>query len=392
MSDIDFEQALTLPAWLVVQAKSRGRALALRRKSLGRWHAWTWAQVAGEVSHVASSLAAHGFARGDRVVIAGEPRPEALVVALAAQWLGGAAVYVDLVGPSGSLDLGTPCPRFTFVERGVQLDLLARLTNGEPFHRVVYADPRGIVPTPDGRTIAYEALRAPGAPTVGVPRAEPDDVAFAFGSRWEGVGVAPASLSITHGEALAGARALLRAVAIGPDRDALAPRSLTPEVARVFVGSWLMAGFRVHFPERESTRDVDRRELTPSLVVGTADSYARLRQRVIENLPVATSLHRRLVDWALAPSTQGLDEVLRRTAGEMLVRRPLREVIGLSRVEVSLVAGAEPEANVAAFFSRLGLELRSLDSPGGAMGPATRGRATDAERPSGSLPIPGEAQ
>jgi hypothetical protein len=113
---------------------------------------------------------------------------------------------------------------------------------------------------------------------------------------------------------------------------------------------------------------------------------------VIENLPVATSLHRRLVDWALAPSTQGLDEVLRRTAGEMLVRRPLREVIGLSRVEVSLVAGAEPEANVAAFFSRLGLELRSLDSPGGAMGPATRGRATDAERPSGSLPIPGEAQ
>jgi hypothetical protein len=392
MSDPDFKQALTLPAWLAVQATTRGGAPALRRKSLGRWRAWTWRQVADEVSHVASSLAARGFARGDRAVIAGEPRPEALVVALAAQWLGGAAFYVDLVGPTGSLDLGTPRPRFAFVERGAQLDLLTRLTSGAPFDRVVYADPRGIVPGPDGRLIAYEALAAPGAPTVDLPRAEPGDVAFAFGRRWEGVGPAPRPRSITHCEALAGARALLRAVAIGADRDALVPRSQTPESARAFVGSWLMAGFRLHFPETQSTRDVDRRELAPWLVVGTADSYAGLRQRVIQNLPAPTSPQRRLVDWALAPSTHGLDEVLRRTVGEVLVRRPLREVIGLSRVALSLVAGAAPEASVAAFFSRLGLKLRSLDDPGAAAATAARGRAADAERPSGSLPIAGEAQ
>jgi hypothetical protein len=389
MSHTDFEQALTLPAWLAVQARTRGAVVALRRKSLGLWRAWTWRQVADEVSRVASSLAAHGFARGDRVVIAGEPRPEALLLAFAAQWLGGAAVCVDLGGPAGSLDLGAPRPQFAFVEHGGQFALLERLADGAPFDRVVYGDPRGVVPSPDARLIAYEALAAFRGP-IDPPRADPGDLAFAFARRVEAAGPAPPPCAITHREALAGARALLRDGAIGADHDALAPRSQTPEFARAFVGSWLVAGFRLHFPEKASTRDVDRRELSPSLVIGTADSYARLRQRVTENLPAPRSPQRRLVDWALAPSTTGLDELLRRTAGEALVRRPLREVIGLSRVELLLVAGAAPEASVAAFFSRLGLELRSLDDAG-ASAAAVRERAADLEQPSGSLPVAGEA-
>src|SRR3954467_14831049 len=85
----------TLPDYLAHWAFHRARAVALRHKAHGNWSAWTWGDLQAEVARVAAALAARGFERGEVVAVAAELSPQALAVALAAQGLGGAALWVE---------------------------------------------------------------------------------------------------------------------------------------------------------------------------------------------------------------------------------------------------------------------------------------------------------
>ncbi|MNR37341.1 hypothetical protein D3C85_1553490 [compost metagenome] len=61
--------------------------------------------------------------------------------------------------------------------------------------------------------------------------------------------------------------------------EALAARAFAASgQARYLLAPWLLAGFRLNFPERLETRDQDRRELGPSLVLGTRETYGRLHE------------------------------------------------------------------------------------------------------------------
>ncbi len=348
---MSFDQVSTLPALLDAQARARPDVVCLRWKVRGRWYALTWREAASEVARLSGGFAGLGLARGDVLLVVGDSSVEALLLVLAGQRLGAAV----LPYPSASLDTSSR-RTFAVVERGEQLERLSS-TPGTLPEAVVCIDARGVVPDGHTKVLSYQELASAtsGSEATGVVSgALPDDVAFAFPPR---SGVAAL---VSHEDALTGAARLLENTGIDATCSALMPRALSLEVARSFVGAWLRAGFCLSFPERSSTRDVDRPEIAPSLVVGTATSFARLQERVIENLPKAGSLQRRLVDWALAPSTQGLDEGLRATVGRALVRRPLRKVIGLSRVKLAFIDGTGPEDRVSAFFARLGVELRPL--------------------------------
>ncbi|MEK1834224.1 MAG: AMP-binding protein, partial [Pseudomonas sp.] len=85
----------TLPQWLQHQARQQGTGIALRHKRLGVWQVLTWRQLATEVQRLSTALQARGFVPGATLVIVSRPRPEALIAALAAQWLGGVAALLD---------------------------------------------------------------------------------------------------------------------------------------------------------------------------------------------------------------------------------------------------------------------------------------------------------
>ena len=65
----------TFPKLLLQNAAKRGQRPAIREKDLGIWQTWTWSQVADEIRALACGLAAMGFKRGDKIVIAGDNRP-----------------------------------------------------------------------------------------------------------------------------------------------------------------------------------------------------------------------------------------------------------------------------------------------------------------------------
>lgn len=339
----------TLPAHLCEQARRRPGTVALRFKRLGIWHEKRWPALLAEVAGAAAALQADGFGESDVLVLLGQPSPEAVVMLLAAQWLGGVVAPLALdAGPgvlaSALVGLG-PC--VAFGDDQEQVDRL--LAAGFSGRRLIYADARGL------HAYRQTVLADYGEWLAAAPRgpAQPRCVARGVALRYHAEGGwddGPVG-DISHAEILDGARRLIAASGLDAREEAFAGRRCAPAgVVRYLLAPWLLAGFTLNIAESPESRDRDRREIGPSLVVGSAATYARLRSRIQARLPASQDGWRgRLVSAALH-SRGGL-------LARLLVRRPLAEVAGLGRVRHALVVGPAPDVELTVFFARLGVSL-----------------------------------
>ena len=346
----------SLPQWLQRQALEHGTDVALRHKHLGVWQERTWAHVADEVRHFASALQARGFAAGATLTIISRPRPQALLAALAAQWLGGVASLFDPLETAAEQvqRLATLQPDFVLVE-GVEEMLRLRAAQVAVGVRV-YLDKRGLSDSaPFAQALDYAALAAERPIVDLAPQGQVLQTAFVF---YRGSGRAMEEQRVSHAELLQEGQRLLAREGLGRQEEALAARAFASGgQARYLLAPWLMAGFRLNFPENLATRDRDRRELGPTLVAGTRETYERLHRYALERLPEPGSWSRGLVDWALA-AQPGL---LQRHLGNWLVRRPLRDVLGFSRTRAPLLVGDALPPETQAFFQALGIKVRQWD-------------------------------
>ncbi|MBL8435395.1 MAG: long-chain fatty acid--CoA ligase [Zoogloea sp.] len=348
----DRRPAAGLPGWLHLQAAGQARGVALRHKRLGVWQERTWSEVLVEVGGLAGALSERGFRPGSTLTILSNPRPEALLLALAAQWLGGCAAVLEPRGEPGAPDLlaRTPGRDFVFAEGLAEVERVRRA--GLAPTLLVYADPRGLGADP--ARVSYPALAASTGGHVPALLARPAAVAFVFLRRGSGEEVEFQQTS--HVDLLREGLALVNGEALTHREEAFAARAFAASgQARYLLAPWLIAGFCLNFPEGLETRDIDRRELGPTLVAGTRETWLRLESLVHERLPVAGTWQRRLVDRALAPRASGLTRLL----GGWLVRRPLRDVLGFTRTRVPLIIGEPLPEDSAQFFAALGIAVRN---------------------------------
>ena len=349
----------TLPAWLQEQVQRQPSGIALRHKHLGIWQVRSWMQVAEEVGVLAGALHAKGFGAGASLAVLSRPRPEALLLSLAAQWLGGEAALFDPLEPAESQAalLSELRPQFLFAEGLAELRRVqgAGVTPG----LVLYADTRGVAnDSLAAPVLDYQTLLAEGRNTLSPLQARADDTAFAL-YRQTATGALELQ-RISHSELLQHGVHLVQHEQLSRHEEALAARAFAAGgQARYLLAPWLIAGFCLNFPENLATRDHDRRELGPTLVAGTRDTYARLHTQVLHRLPEPGSWRRRLVDWALRP-TPG---AWRRSAGYWLIRRPLRDVLGFSRTRAALLVGEPLDEPVQAFFHALDITVRPWPDP-----------------------------
>jgi long-subunit acyl-CoA synthetase (AMP-forming) len=355
----DNPQPGTLPQWLQQQARQQGTGIALRHKRLGVWQVRTWRQLAAEVEQLATALQVRGFVPGASLVIVSRPRPEALMAALAAQWLGGVAALLD---PLEAAAAQVPLLRelhteWVFAEGHGEIQRL-RAAGLAP-RLLIYADGRGLAGVSQaGDTLAFAQLQQQGSDHRLEPQARAERTAFAFYRL--GAGQRIEQQRISHAELLQEGRRLVHSEQLGRQEEALAARAFAAGGhARYVLAPWLMAGFRLNFPENLATRDQDRRELGPTLVAGTRDTYERLHAQVLARLPEPGSWRRRLVDWALVANPGALQRHL----GYWLIRRPLRDVLGFSRTRVPLLVGEALAPPTLAFFQALAIEVRSWPDP-----------------------------
>lgn len=342
----------TLPQALQQQAAERGPALALRYKQLGIWQTRRWAQVLEDVRRLAGALQQLGFEARDELLIISQARVEALLLALAAQWLGG---RVGLLDPR--LDhrprLALLQPRFALAEDQAAVAQLNAAP--QPPRALLYLDGRGLNPPQPGNLRRYDDLLSEASLEPAPPQAEPHNTAFVFYPDTD-----QTALRLSHGQLLEGARQLVAREALSADEEALAARVFAASgQARYLLAPWLVAGFCLNFPEALETRDTDRRELGPSLVLGTRESYGRLAQWAEERLPLPGSFSHGLYRWALVPGRGALGTWL----GHWLIRRPLLDVLGMSRLRVPLLVGPALTEDSAAFFATLGIRPRHWHEP-----------------------------
>lgn len=364
-----------LPASLLARARQRGGDIALRHKHLGLWQQCSWRQLLAEVQGLASGLREAGFSAGDSLVILSRPRSEALLASLAAQWLGGVAALLD---PLAADDEQVTLLRelasdFVFAEGQEEVERV-RLAALSP-RLLFYADARGLSAS---GVQGYASLAAKPAQGDVPILARGELPAFSF-HRLEAGQAQQHWLS--HAQLLGEGRRLIEQERLSANEEALAARTFAASgQARYLLAPWLLAGFRLNFPESLATRDNDRRELGPTLVLGTHDSYGRLYALAQQRLPLPGSLLRRGLDWAL----DGRGGVLRNSVGHWLLRRPLRDVLGLSRTRVPLLVGETLPAEAQAFFAALGVAPRAWPE-------AAQWQAAQRLRPSTAWPQ-GQAQ
>ncbi|MGZ8252366.1 MAG: hypothetical protein ACXW1P_07765, partial [Methylophilaceae bacterium] len=100
-----------------------------------------------------------------------------------------------------------------------------------------------------------------------------------------------------------------------------------------------------------------RRELGPTLVAGTRQTYQRLEALIESRLPLPGSIVRALFDWSLSSPPSSWWS--RKLIAYWLIIRPLRDVIGFSRTRIPLLVGESLPEKSSRFFASLGIEIRN---------------------------------
>ena len=348
--------AETLPNWLAWQARERPASVAIRHKQLGIWQQSNWQSAHDAVLRAARLLQQQGFSQGDTLFLLSEPRPEALLLSLAAHWLGGVSAPLDpAYAQPQLLDLlHTLRPRFVFAEAQAQVDQV--LAAKPDVQLVIYADARGLADYRHPAMQAYSQIMTGAIDEAWDSVAEGNDVAFRFyrlSSQYQ-----LEYRELTHAELLNNGRQLVAQEALTDQEQALAARAFAASGhARYLLSPWLLAGFTLNFPENLATRDTDRRELGPTLVAGTAATYQRLYALTQSRWPLDNSWQFLLVAWALRIAQKRLPVLS--TVANWLVILPLQDVLGLRRTRVPLLVGEPLSAEAEQFFLSIGIRVRA---------------------------------
>lgn len=348
--------ANTLPSVLQLQTVHQYAKIAIRHKQLGIWHEKNWAEIKQEVLRLAEMLKINGFQQGDILYLLTDPRPEALLISIAAHWLGGVSAPLQISDDETKIIslIQQLKPSYIFAEGQLQVDLVQK--SNQQAKLIIYADARGLSRYRHEILKPYSQIFAQEIPIFyeqGI--ANPNEIAFAF-FRLDAADQIEVEY-LTHADMLKQGNHLIAQERLTAKEQAFAARTFAASgQMRYLLAPWLLAGFTLNFPENINTRDIDRREIGPTLVAGTAQTYQRLESLIHSRLPTPGSLSRSILDWSLQTKKQS--SALRKCLAYYLIIRPLKDVIGFSYTRVPLLVGEPLSVPTANFFASLQINIK----------------------------------
>ncbi len=391
-SDPRSAQRRTLPQLLFAAAAERGDAPFLRAKRHGIWVARSWRQVAAEVRQLAHALRRRGIGAGDVVVMISENLPELYLLEYAVQALGGAVTCLYPDASSVELDyIVQHCgARLVVAQDQEQVDKALVLDGAAvQLQAIVFLEERGLWDYADARLLSFDALRAAGAtPSADEERAlqaaidDARDEQLAVLCYTSGTTGKPKGVVLTHRYLTDNAYRLIASFGIPRGLAYLSyisPAWAAEQITGLALG--LLAPAVVHFSEKPATVQADLREIGPQFLLFTPRQWEMMDSAVAGAMLDARSWRRRLVGWALGPTT---GSGWRGWLAERLVKRAIRDNLGLKQALIALSAGSGMSAEVFRRFHALGVPLRNLYGSteaglvsahwGGSFDPATLGR------------------
>ena len=365
-------------------ARVRGGRPAFRHKVFGIWRTWTWAEVYDETRALAQGLAGLGFAKGDRIAIAGANWPRLYWTITAAQMLGAAPVpvYADSVADEIALVLESAGVNFIVAQDQEQVDKILSIADRLPrLTHLLYDEKRGISGYEDPRLFSLDRVMADGRAALAEP-----DVAEALDRRIDqGDGGDPSVILYTSGTTgrskgvvLSGERCIAAA------RDTVAFDNLTDrdEVLAYLPLAWVgdhylnyaqgfVAGFCMACPESADTAAEDLREIGPTFHFAPPRVFEALLTRVMIRMEDASAFKRWLFRHFMAVARRWGEKIVNGeplpwvarahyALGEALIYGPLKNTLGFTRIRVAYTAGEAIGADLFAFYRSLGLNLKQL--------------------------------
>ena len=373
---------MTLPGYLVRNARQHAERPAIREKDRGIWQTYTWRQYHDHVRDIALGLAALGFTRGDKLSVIGDNRPRLYWSQVAAICLGGVSVpvYQDSIAKELAFVLDHAEVSVVVAEDQEQVDKILALKEQLPALKlVVYEEPRGMSQYRASDLRSLDEVEELGRRFAAehpeyfareIERGRMDEVAlFAYTSGTTG---SPKGAMLTHANMVETGQILARSEDVRLDDDWLAylPMAWVGDSLYTLVMN-LMVGFTVNCPESPETVQRDLRELGPTAVLAPP----RIWENMLTSIQVRASDAPRLKRWAFERSRAAAERAeilrsegkavplglrLRLALGEFFVYGPVRDQLGLRRARWAYTGGAPLGPDTFRFFRSFGVNLKQV--------------------------------
>jgi long-chain acyl-CoA synthetase len=375
-------RADTFPKLVRLNAERTPRKVAIREKDYGIWQSCTWRDYYEQSRLIALGLASFGFARGDKVAIVGDNRPQLYWAVMATQALGGVPVpiYQDSIEKELAYIADHAEARFAIVEDQEQVDKLLHVRAQCPrLEHVIYDDARGMRGYTDPCLTSLEALQErgrgfgaahPGHFEAELDKGEADDTAIICYT--SGTTGTPKGAMLSHRNLMATGRNAARAEGLGPDEEILSYLPMAWVGDHVFsYAQSIIVGFAANCPESAATVLSDLKEIGPtyffappriwesiltSVLVRIDDCAWPKRMLVRACLDLGQAIERCRLEGRPVPLWRRLLSPI----GRALVYAPLRDNLGMRRVRRAYTAGEAIGPEIFLFFRALGINVKQL--------------------------------
>ncbi|MFO7986317.1 MAG: AMP-binding protein [Desulfatiglandaceae bacterium] len=379
---LDSLDEFTLPQILSRQAeKFKDDKVAIREKSYGIWHNYTWKDYLRYTKLVALGLVSLGLKRDENVGMILDNDPEWLFAQLGTQSVGGVTLtlFTSAVAKELAGGLGRIRATYVFAQDQEQVDKLLTVKEELQYTRhVIYIDPTGMRTYGDDPwLISFSQLLELGEeldkeePELFIKElweGNPEDVALMLMT--SGTTGVPKLVMLAHMNFTDMAAKWIQTAPIGIEDNWI---SITPTAWIVDqmwgAGITLCGGLVMNFPETFETATEDFREIGPTVMISSSRFWEDLASKIRVKINDASFIKRGLYNFAqrvgrevveLESEGKPISSRLKfwRWISNRLVARALMDRVGCLNFRAAYTGGHPISPDVIKFFRANGLNMK----------------------------------